>query len=92
MKRNEEYILRNIADTFFLFPSDSIKENDKKLVFLNETSVFLWKKMEKSCTLDDLVKAISDQYDVTEGIALRHVADFISFLSKNGCLDLEEGI
>ena len=43
MKRNEHYFLRQIADTFFLVPSDEIQHEEKKMVFLNETGAFLWK-------------------------------------------------
>ena len=89
MKRNEHYYLRNIAETFFLTPSDDIQEDDKKLVFLNETGVFLWEKLEKNCQIVDLEDALLDCYNVDKSIAHQHVADFISFLSENGCLELE---
>jgi len=87
MKRNNKYYLRNIADTFFLYPSDDINEIDKKLVFLNETSAFLWKQMEEDCTIGDLVKALIEKYSVQENVATQHITDFVAFLESNGILD-----
>ena len=88
MKRNENYSLRNIYEIYFLSPSDDMDDSNKKLVILNETSAFLWKRMGDSFTVDGLVKALSDRYEVSSEIAYQHVVDFISFLSTNGCLDL----
>lgn len=89
MKCNKSYCLRNIGKTYFLVSSDEFEKDENELILLNETSAFLWEEMGKSCSVDDLVKAIINQYDVAESIAYKHVADFISFLSENGCLDLE---
>ncbi len=92
MKRSDSFFLRNTGDVFFLLPSDDASQSDRKVIFLNETGAFLWKKLEKNCTIDDLVQAISDHYDVSNDIAHQHVSDFLSFLSDNGCLDLKERI
>ena len=89
MKCNRKYYLKNIGETYFLVSSDELEEDENKLIFLNETSAFLWEKLKINCTEDNLVNAIINQYDVAEGIAKQHVADFISFLSENGCLDLD---
>ena len=88
MKRNEKYFLRNIGDTFFLVSSDELE--DKKLVFLNETSVFLWNHLTEGCTIDELVSSVLNSYDVEQEVAYQHVERFISFLSENGCIDLDE--
>ena len=86
MKRNDSFYLRNVDDIFFLTPSDDMEENEKKIVILNESSAFLWEKMTESFTANELVNALLDRYDVSDEIARRHVAEFISFLSENGCL------
>lgn len=92
MKRSDKYFLRNIAEDFFLVPADDVEENEKKLIFLNETSAFLWNRMKTDCSADDLTKSLLDRFNVSEDIASQHVMDFISFLSENGCLDVAEGI
>ena len=92
MKHSDKYFLRNIAEDFFLVPADDVEENEKKLIFLNETSAFLWNRMGTGCSPDDLTKSLLDQFNVSEEIASQHVMDFISFLSENGCLEVEERI
>ena len=88
MKHNDNYFLRNIDDIFFLLPVDDTEKSDSKMIILNETSAFLWNKLENECTIDALVKLLSDRYDVAEDLANQHVTDFIYFLSENGCLDV----
>ena len=92
MKRNEHYFLRQIADTFFLVPSDEIQHEEKKMVFLNETGAFLWKAIGSGCTTEDLEMNLLKEYGVPEETAYRDIQEFIFFLSENGCLDLETEI
>ena len=87
MKRNELFYLRNIGDIFFLSPSDDLDENKKRIVVLNESSAYLWEKMVNGFTIDSLIRALSDRYDVSNETAALHVTEFISFLFENGCLE-----
>lgn len=86
MKRSDSFYLRKIDNIFFLYPSDDLEEDEKKMVILNESSAFLWEKMTESFTADELVNALLDRYNVSDEIARQHVTEFISFLSENGCL------
>ena len=86
MKRSASFYLRKIDNIFFLYPSDDLEEDEKKMVILNESSAFLWEKMADSFTADELVNALLDRYNVSDEIARQHVTEFISFLSENGCL------
>ena len=87
MKRNELFYLRNIDDVFFISPSDDLEENKKGMIILNESSAFLWDNMVEGFTIDSLVKALSDRYEVSNEIATVHVTEFVSFLFENGCLE-----
>ena len=89
MKRNEQFFLRRIGDSSFLIPSDDLAPEEKKIILLNETSVFLWNEMGKGCGTEDLVKALTDRYDVPADDVNRQISEFISFLSENGCLEEE---
>ena len=57
------------------------------MVFLNETGVFLWEKLKTCRTKDDLVKELIETYDVQQSIAEEDVADFLTFLVENDCLN-----
>lgn len=87
MRRNKEFFLRRIGDTVYLKASNG---NEWKMVFLNETSAFLWEKMDDCSKEEELVKALMEEYDVQEKAALRDVSAFLSFLLENGCLEQEK--
>ena len=65
---------------------DSAVDFDGMLT-LNESGVLLWKTMERGCDKAALVKTLTDEYDVSEEIALADVEGFISNLSLIGCID-----
>lgn len=92
MKQNAHYYLRHVGDTYFLVPSDETQQREKKIVFLNETGAFLWKTIGRGCTTEDLKMNLLKEYGVSDETAARDIKEFISFLSDNGCLDLETEI
>ena len=61
----------------------------KGMITLNSTAAFLWKKAETEFVKEDLVKALTDEYDVSDEDAKKAVDDFVETLSKQ---DLIEGI
>ena len=83
MKLNNCCFLRKVGDTYFLQYSDSYEQ---KMIFLNETGVFLWEKIMECETKEDLVNAIIGSYEVQQSIAEKDVADFLAFLTETGCL------
>ena len=86
MRRNNQYFLRNVGDTYILYPSDEVEKSKQNVIFLNETSAFLWQKMDGDFEVDDLAKALSAQYVVEDHTALQDVMEFIGFLKENGCI------
>lgn len=58
-----------------------------KIVSLNDTSLFLWKEMEKGdFTAESLVSSLTAEYDVDSSTALADVETFISKLRKEGLI------
>jgi hypothetical protein len=53
---------------------------------MNGVGTFLWKKIKQGASEDDLVKALSDAYDLDPKSAARDVRDFIKSLSKEKIL------
>ena len=83
MQRNNRFFLRKIGDTVFLQCSDSFEQ---KMVFLNETGAFLWKKLSECETQEDLIRELVAAYDVQRSTAEADVANFLGFLKDSGCL------
>ena len=87
MIRNNRFFLRRVGDTCFLQYSDN---DEQKMIFLNETGVFLWEKLIECETKEDLVKELIVSYDVQQSIAEEDVARFLDFLIEKGCMTQEE--
>ena len=69
MKAKTGFILRNVVDEFILMPTgDNIGEFNGT-VLLNEVSAFVWEKLQKTVSRDELLNDILDQFDVDKAAA-----------------------
>lgn len=87
MNCNNHFCLKKVGDTIFLQGSDSATH---KMIFLNETGAFLWKKINECVTKESLVKELIAAYDVQKNTAEKDIAEFLAFLEENGCLMRED--
>ena len=62
---------------------------DQNMIFLIETAVFLWEKLNEYKTKEELVEELIATYDVPESIAEEDIAGFMAFLAQNDCLTQE---
>ncbi len=78
---------REVCGESILVPTGEKSVDFSKLVSLNDTSLFLWKKMEKGeFTPAELVKALLDEYEIDEATASKDVDSFIDQLLKEGLI------
>ena len=87
MKIKSNFVLRNVADTWVVLSMGDSNVDFDGMLTLNESGVVLWRAMENGCNKDALVKALTDEYDVSEEIALADVEIFIDKLSSVGCIE-----
>ena len=52
-----------------------------------ETGAFLWEKLENDTTKEELLKAMLDEYEVTEDIAKKDIDNFITKLKDGNLLE-----
>jgi hypothetical protein len=84
MKIKGEFILREIGDEFIAV---SIGDNDfDGVVNLTSSGVVLWQLLEKGCTLEDLVKALLENYNIDEITARTDVKEFVQKLENQDLL------
>ena len=76
MKIKEGYILRTVAGMHIAVPV-SAKSDFDGMITLNETALFLWKKLETGCTKESLVQALTNEYDVDEEKARTDLNDIL---------------
>jgi hypothetical protein len=86
MKRNEEFLLRSVADTLVLVPIGNAVSSFGGMVTLNATGAFLWETLESEQTAETLTKALTDRYDVAEEKARQDVDAFIAALLPIGAI------
>ena len=69
MKIKENFLLRQVADTWVVMPIGQEMLDFNGMLTLNETGAFLWQKLQEGADLEGLVKALTAEYDVSAEIA-----------------------
>ena len=87
MKIRKEFVLREIAGDYIIIPTGKTTLAFKGLITVNEVGAALWKMLQSEKSLDELVKAILDEYDVEERVAREDIQEFLETLGKNGILE-----
>ena len=83
MKFQKEYILKDVAGSKLIVSLDSDTVDFNKMMTLNETGVFLWEQLSDCETEAELVKKLTDEYDVSDEKAKQDVSDFLVELKKH---------
>lgn len=80
MKINNDFELRNICGENIII-GHGVKNIDfTKVVRFNETATFLWHRMQgkETFTIDDLVAALTDEYEVEPAMARADCAQLLT--------------
>lgn len=86
MKLNEEFVLRQVADTWVVMPLGQTSVDFSGMLTLNETGALLWKALEDGGDRIALANALTAEYDVEQAVALADVDAFIAKLQQIGCI------
>ena len=87
MKIKEGFLLRNVGDNHIVVPVGAASVDFRCIITLNDTGAFIWEQLRENCTMEDVVKAMLAEYDVTVDIAAADVAAFITAMREKGLLD-----
>ena len=88
MKVKSGFLLRSIAGCKVVISVGKRVKDFNGMINLNDTGAFLWERLEKGATEDELVSAILANYtEVDEPLARESVRGFVKTLSDAGCLD-----
>jgi len=77
MKLREGFILKKILDDYIVVPTGDNIVDFAVAVSLNETGAFLWHQLEQEKTEDELISALSSEYEVGAEQVSSDVAEFI---------------
>ena len=87
MKIREGYILRNVAGSFVVVPVGEATLEFNGMMNLNETGAFLFEKMIDGISREDLIKALTDEYDVDNETASKDVDAFIEKVEEQNLFE-----
>ena len=81
MKIKDCFILRNIAGINTVVPA-SASSNFDGIITLNDTGVFMWNILAEGCTLNELIKRVTEEYDIDAHTAEKDINVFIEKLKS----------
>ena len=87
MRRNENFILRQVADMTVIVPVGAATEQFPGMISVNETGAFLWELLDKEQTLQSLGEALAQTYQVERKQAEADVKAFLEKLKPAGAVD-----
>lgn len=83
MKIKDGFMLRKVAENYVVVPVGKEALDFNGMVTMNETGAFLWKQMEEDRTKEELLKALMEEYEVTEERASAGVEKFLELVEEN---------
>lgn len=86
MRRNSEFILRQVAGKYVVVPVGQAAEAFRGMITLNKTGKFLWDVLETEQTEQSLAQALVEAYGVTEQRALDGVRKFLEQIAPTGAI------
>lgn len=88
MKLKENFVLREVADTWVVLPLGEATLDFNGMLSLNESGAMLWRVLEQGGDRMALVDALTSEYDVSRPDAEADVDAFLNKLMQSGCLEL----
>lgn len=86
MKRNADYLLREVADTLVVVPVGAAANDFYGMITLNETGAYLWDLLQSEQTVQSLTEALMDEYAVEQEQAQKDVEAFVNKLVSIGAI------
>lgn len=87
MKRNANFLLREVAGSWVVVPVGKAARDFPGMMRLNPTGRFLWELLEQEQTEESLVAALLEHYEVAADVAARDVTAFLDSIRSAGALD-----
>lgn len=86
MKIKKELVKRDVAGDTILVPVGKTVYDSNGLFILNELGSFLWDRLEKAESEQELLDAILEEYEVPREVAQADLKEFLDRLRELGIL------
>ena len=78
--------MKEVAGLNVVVATGDTAENMNSMINLNETAAFLWRQLESDTTKEEMIKNLTQEYDVDYERASTSVDNFIKKLDEIGCI------
>ena len=86
MKLNGTFVVREIAGDTIIVPVGETALHFNGMITINKTGAALWEVLEKGGEKEDLVRVLTDRFEVTEEEAKTDVEEFLDQLKAQNFL------
>lgn len=80
------FALREVLGEYLTIPVSLAPEEASRMAVLNEEGKFLWEQLQSYKTLDELVAAMTDSYEVDDEEARADIIEFLQEMDKHALL------
>ena len=80
------YALREVLGEYLTIPVSLAPEEASRMAVLNEEGKFLWEQLQTDQTLESLVEAMTDIYEVSTENARQDIMEFLIEMDKHRLL------
>ena len=87
MKIKEGFILRNVAGSNVVVPVGQATVDFNGMMSLNDTGAFLFDKLTKGTTEEQLIRDLMAEYPIDKELATKDVKDFIEKVESEGLFE-----
>lgn len=86
MKRNPDFLLRDVAGKLVLVPVGKAATAFPGMITVNPAGKFIWELLETPRTMESVVEAMTDRYDVSAQTAKADAEQFLQRLIAVGAV------
>lgn len=87
MKIRGEFITRQILDDTVVLPVGNTAIEFNNMIMLNSVSLVIWQCLEKDVSFDDILKAVTDNFEVSQEQAVADIREFLDGMRSYSLLD-----
>ena len=87
MKIKQGFMLREVAGNFVVVAVGEASKKFNGVINLNESGAFLWEQLISETTMDKLLEALLNEYEVSEEVAKNDIEKFVNKLKEADILE-----
>ncbi len=91
MKTKSGFILRALGDNYIIVPVGPEAQRFNGIIKINETGKLIWEMLEKTATREELITAMTEQFEIDRATAERDVDVFVDKAARANLIDIENG-